>query len=218
LKHRGALITFEGLDGCGKTTQWELETERLSRQGRPVIATKEPGGTPVGKLIREIVLNSAVGPLSAPTELALVFAARSQHIEEVILPALRSGSVVLCDRFTDSTIAYQGYGRGIPLDTIRNLDGLLCRGVFPDLTLLLDIDPETAAQRTGSRNRAALQNETRFEKEGLEFFRRVRQGYLEIAGQQPARVRVVDAGKSISEVHEQVSRAIDEFLKERNCV
>jgi len=218
LKHRGALITFEGLDGCGKTTQWELETERLSQQGRPVIATKEPGGTPVGRQIREIVLNAALGPLSDTTELALMFAARSQHIEEIILPVLQSGSLVLCDRFTDSTIAYQGYGRGIPLDTIHALEGLLCRGVLPDLTLLLDMDPETAAFRTRNRNRAAFQKETRFEKEGLEFFRRVRQGYLKIACQEPARVRVVDACTSISEVHEQVSRAIDEFLKERNCV
>lgn len=216
MKHTGALITFEGLDGCGKTTQVELETERLLRQGRAVTATKEPGGTEVGRKIREIVLNGAEGPLSALTELALMFAARSQHIEEVILPALRSRTIVLCDRFTDSTTAYQGYGRGIPLDAIRALDSLLCHGVLPDLTLLLDIDPETAAQRTSSRNRAALQKETRFEDEGLGFFRRVRHGYQEIAQREPARVRVVDARGSIPEVHERVSRAIDEFLTNRS--
>ncbi len=212
MKHLGALITFEGLDGCGKTTQLELEAERLSRQGRSVTATKEPGGTTVGRQIREIVLNAAGGPLSASTELTLMFAARSQHIEEVILPALKSGNVVLCDRFTDSTIAYQGYGRGIPLDAIRTLEDLLCHGVRPDLTLLLDIDPETAAQRTGSRNRAALQKGARFEEEGLEFFRRVRRGYREIARREPERVRMLDARAGIAEVHEQVRRSVDAFL------
>ena len=216
MKHPGALITFEGLDGCGKTTQLELEAERLRGQGRAVAATKEPGGTALGRQVREIVLNSTAGPLSAFTDLALMFAARSQHIEEIIRPALQSGTVVVCDRFTDSTFAYQGYGHGITLDTIQTLNTLLCHGVRPDLTLLLDIDPETALQRTVSRNRAALQKETRFEDEGLEFFRRVRQGYQEIAQREPERVRIVDGRDSITAVHERVSRAIDEFLKSRS--
>lgn len=212
LKHPGALITFEGLDGCGKTTQLELEVERLRAQDRLVLATKEPGGTRVGQQIRELVLDGANGPLAASTELALMLAARAQHIQEVICPALERGGIVLCDRFTDSTIAYQGYGRGIPLDDIDALNRLLCHGVRPDLTLLLDIDAETAARRTGSRNRAALQRNSRFEEEGLEFFRRVRQGYLEIARREPQRVRVVDGMQSMHEVHDRISGLVDEFL------
>src|SRR5450759_5030897 len=128
-----------------------------------------------------MVLNPANGPLCATTELALMLAARAQHIHEVIRPALESGVLVLCDRFTDSTIAYQGYGRGVPLDQLETLDRILCHSFRPELTLLLDIDPETAAERTGSRNRAAHQKETRFEDEGLMFFRRVQQGYHAIA-------------------------------------
>src|SRR6266404_5834421 len=143
----GALITFEGLDGCGKTTQFDLESKRLVGQGWVVTTTKEPGGTPVGQKIREIVLNVSSGPLSATTELALMLAARAQHIHEVIRPALESGILVLCDRFTDSTVAYQGYGRGIPLDQLETLDRILCHSFRPQLTLILDIDPETAAER-----------------------------------------------------------------------
>ena len=213
MKYPGALITFEGLDGCGKTTQLELEVERLRGLGHIVTATKEPGGTAAGQQIREIVLQAAAVPLAPLTELALMFAARSQHIEEVILPALELGKLVLCDRFTDSTVAYQGHGRGVAHDAIMAMDELLCYGVRPDLTLLLDIDPETAARRTGSRNRAAHQTETRFEEEGLEFFRRVRTGYREIARNEPERVRMADARGSIAEVRAQVDQAVDEFLK-----
>lgn len=215
MKHPGALITFEGLDGCGKTTQLELEAERLRSQSRVVTATKEPGGTTVGRQVREIVLNAANGPLAASTELALMFAARAQHIEEVIRPALQAGEVVLCDRFTDSTIAYQGYGRRISRDDIATLNRILCHGFRPDLTLLLDIDPETAAARTSSRNRAAREKESRFEDEGLEFFRRVRQGYCDIAQREPERVRIVDGRGTIAEVHGRISHSVDEFFARR---
>ena len=211
----GALISFEGLDGCGKTTQLELEAQRLLGEGRVVKATKEPGGTPVGQKIREIVLNSANGPLCASTELALMLAARAQHIHELIRPAMESGVVVLCDRFSDSTVAYQGYGRGVPLEQLETLDGILCHSFRPDLTLRLDIDPETAAERTGSRNHAALQKETRFEDEGLAFFRRVQQGYHAIAHSDACRVRLVDGRGSIAEVHERIKRLVDEFLSAR---
>lgn len=144
-----------------------------------------------------------------------MFAARAQHIEEVIRPALQAGALVLCDRFTDSTVAYQGYGRQVPLDDIVSLNRILCRSFRPDLTLLLDIDPETAAARTSSRNRTALQKQSRFEDEGLEFFRRVRRGYADIAECEPARVRVVDGRGTIAEVHQRISALIDEFLKHR---
>jgi dTMP kinase len=213
----GALITFEGLDGCGKTTQLELEAQRLLREGWVVTATKEPGGTPVGRKIREMVLNTVNGPLCATTELALMLAARAQHIHEVIRPALESGVLVLCDRFTDSTIAYQGYGRGVPLDQLETLDRILCHSLRPQLTLLIDIDPETAAERTGSRNRAAQQNETRFEDEGLVFFRRVQQGYHAIAQREPDRVRLLNGRGSIAEVHERIRSVVQEFLMARSA-
>jgi dTMP kinase len=215
LKYPGAFITFEGLDGCGKSSQIELEAERLRRQQLAVTVTREPGGTSLGRRIREIVLKSVSVPIWGEAELTLMFAARSQHIEEVIRPSLQSGSIVLCDRFTDSTVAYQGYGRSIPLDTIQALDNLLSHGVRPDLTLLLDIDPETAMQRTLSRNRAAHETETRFEEEGLEFSRRVWQGYHEIAQREPQRVRIVDGRDSIAAVQGRVSGAVDEFLNTR---
>lgn len=213
MKYPGALITFEGLDGCGKTTQLELEAERLTNQGRAVTVTREPGGTEVGRQIREIVLSPASGHLAPATELALMFAARAQHIEQVIRPALQAGSIVLCDRFTDSTVAYQGYGRGVSLDDIAALNRILCCSFQPDVTLFLDIDAEIAAERTSSRNRAALQEKTRFEEEGLEFFRRVRQGYRELATREPSRMRVVNGMAGIAEVHQEISRIVDEFLQ-----
>lgn len=213
MRYPGTLITFEGLDGCGKTTQLAMQVERLRGKGRRVTSSKEPGGTSVGQQIREIVLYATDIPLSASTELALMFAARAQHLQEVILPGLQRGDVILCDRFTDSSIAYQGYGRGVPVAAIQRLDDLLCQGMRPALTLVLDVDPETAARRTGSRNRAANHADARFEEEGLEFFRRVRQGYQEIAQQEPQRVRVIDACASIEEVHQRVSGIMDDFLK-----
>lgn len=215
MKNPGALITFEGLDGCGKSTQLNLEAERLHLESRPVMVTKEPGGTAVGRQVREIVLNAANGPLAPATELALMFAARAQHIEELIRPALAAGQLVLCDRFTDSTVAYQGYGRGLPLGEIDALNQILCRSFRPDLTLFLDIDPESAAQRTRSRNQTATGKETRFEDEGLEFFRRVRQGYCDIARGEPERFRIVDGRGGIAEVHQRVLGIMDDFLTQR---
>ena len=212
----GALITFEGLDGCGKTTQLELEAQRLQREGWAVKATKEPGGTPAGQKIREIVLNAANGPLCPTTELALMLAARAQHIHEVIGPALESGVLVLCDRFTDSTVAYQGYGRGVPLDQLETLDRILCHSFRPHLTLLIDIDPETAAERIGSRNRAAHQKDSRFEDEGLDFFRRVQQGYHAIAKREPDRVRLVNGRGSLAEVHGRIQELMEEFVEARS--
>jgi dTMP kinase len=212
LKHPGKLITLEGLDGSGKSTQLALEAERLRGKGFRVTATREPGGTAVGQQIREIVLHAPRGSVTPFTELALMFAARAQHIEEVILPSLRAGDLVLCDRFTDSSVAYQGYGRGIPLQMIKGLETMLCQGVRPDLTLILEIDPETGARRSGQRNRAASDPDTRFEQEGVEFFERVRRGYREIAQQEPARIRRVDGQGSIEEVHARVRQVVDDFL------
>ena len=212
LRTPGRFITFEGLDGCGKSTQLALASEHLRRLGYSVTATREPGGTPVGQQIRDVVVNASPGSVSPLTELALMFAARAQHIEQVILPALQRGEVVVCDRFVDSTVAYQGCGHGVSLETIQALDGLLCQGARPDLTLLLDVDAQTSLRRTAARNREARQQESRFEKEGMAFFERVRKGYHEIARQEPGRVKIVDAGGSIAEVQEAVRRIIEEFL------
>ncbi len=212
---QGILITFEGLDGCGKSTQLAREAERLRKLGREVVVTSEPGGTVIGRQIREIVLNSASGPLAPATELALMFAARAQHLSQVIGPAIKAGQIVLCDRFTDSTIAYQGYGRGIPLGDIDDLNRIICNNACPDLTLFLDIDPELAAARTVSRNRAAFQKNTRFEEEGLEFFRRVRQGYYEIAKSDPGRVHIVDGRGAETDVARRVTLSVDDFLRVR---
>ncbi len=213
MKHPGKLITFEGLDGCGKSTQLAREAERLRRQGFAVTITQEPGGTSVGQRLRQIVLDAAGREISPLTELALMFAARAQHIEQVIRPALQAGQMVLCDRFTDSSVAYQGYGRGVSLDVIRGLESLLCQGVRPDLTVILDLAPDTGALRTEARNRAASQPATRFEQEGGEFFRRVREGYWEIARQEPERVRLLDARGSIEEVQERVRQVVEAFLR-----
>ncbi|MBI3894576.1 MAG: dTMP kinase [Acidobacteria bacterium] len=213
MQYPGKLITFEGLDGCGKSTQLAREAKRLSQRGIPVTATHEPGGTKVGQHIREIVLHAASGAMTSFTELALMFAARAQHVEEVIVPALQSSRTVLCDRFTDSSVAYQGYGRGISLEVIQALEKSLCRGIRPDLTIFLDIDPEIGAQRTDARNRAASEKESRFEQEGLEFFERVRQGYRRIAEQEQKRVRIVDGRGSVAEVHAHISSLVDQFLE-----
>ena len=213
MQRPGYLITFEGLDGCGKTTQLALAAEHLHAQGARVAATKEPGGTPLGQQLREILMNAAPGTLSPLTELTLMFAARAQHIEQVILPALGSGAIVLCDRFTDSSVAYQGYGHGVPLETVRALDHLLCQGVRPHLTLLLDIDAPTSASRTGTRNQVVQQVASRFEQEGRPFFERVRAGYQEIARQEPQRVQVIDGTASLADVHRAMLQKIDRFLK-----
>ena len=218
MKYPGKFITFEGLDGCGKSTQVAREAERLRAKGLRVTTTREPGGTAVGQQVREIVLHMQREAVTPLTELALMFAARGQHIEQVILPALCAGELVLCDRFTDSSVAYQGYGRGIPLNVIQGLENLLCQDVRPDLTVILEIDPETGARRTGHRNRATSELATRFEQEGIEFFERVRQGYREIARQEPGRVRLVDGRGTIAEVHERVRQAVDEFLRTAGVV
>ena len=212
MPYPGKLITLEGLDGCGKSTQLELQARRLRSSGLRVTTTREPGGTPVGQQIRDLVLHSTA-QLTPEAELALLFAARAQHIEQVLLPALQAGEIVLCDRFTDSSFAYQGYGRGISLEQIRTLEELFCRGVRPDLTLLLDLDPATGLGRARSRNRSGQLATSRFEEEELAFFRRVREGYHQIARREPERVQLLDASASIAVVEQCVRQRVDEFLE-----
>jgi len=199
----GFFITFEGIDGCGKTTQLELLGERLAASGREVVRTREPGGSELGNTIRAWLLETALAPCSA-AETLLFMADRSQHVAEVIRPALARGAVVLCDRHTDSTLAYQGYGRGEDIAALRRLNAYATAGLVPRLTLILDLDPETAADRMAAAGRAA----DRFEREAGDFHRRLRAGYLAIAAAEPERCRVIDAGRPADAVAAEIRAVV----------
>src|SRR5512146_3183286 len=213
---RGKFITFEGLDGCGKSTQMENLANVLRRDGLEVVTTREPGGTPIGERIRAILLDSATLGLSAPAELALFFAARAQQIEEVIIPALNQGKWVLCDRFTDSSEAYQGAGRKLGSEAVLALHRVLCRNLQPDLTVLMDSDVAASVARARRRNRsrgADEADENRFEQENRAFFERVHQAYLAIARREPERVVIVDARRAIEVVHKDIVAAVRKRLR-----
>lgn len=193
---RGLFITFEGADGCGKTTQLMLLAKGLKAKGYDVIVTREPGAKGLGEKIREILLNYD-GEVSSKCETFLFLADRAQHMDVIVRPAVEKGKIVLCDRHTDSTVAYQGYGRGLDIERINALNNIATGGDKPDLTFVFDIDAETSMQRVGSEK-------DRMESAGVEFFNRVRHGYLEIAHNEPQRVKVIDASKSIEEIHKDV--------------
>lgn len=216
--HRGKFLTFEGLDGCGKSTQLEKLAAALRRQGQHVVVTREPGGTPAGEKIRKLLLDTRTAGLAPLAELALMFASRAQHIKEVILPALAEGRIMLCDRFTDSSEAYQGGGRKLGSEPVLVLHRLLCGGLQPELTILMDSDVAASVARARRRNLAAkpgrAQNdENRFEQESRAFFGRVRDSYLAIAAREPERVAVVDARGSVEETHRQIMQAVQRKLK-----
>ncbi len=201
---RGAFITFEGLDGSGKTTQIEMLARRLRRSGAAVTIAREPGGTKSGDAIRRILLSSKTVGLDSRAELLLYFASRAQNVAEVILPALKAGRIVLCDRFTDSSRAYQGSARGLGLAAVNDLDRIACQGLEPDLTILIDIEQRAGVGRARRRNRSAARDEGRLEGEGERFFRRARRAYLEIARREPRRVRVVKGDQSVAEIHKEI--------------
>jgi dTMP kinase len=211
---RGKFITFEGLDGCGKTTQLEKLAEALREHGIDVVTTREPGGTAIGERIRAVLLDSRTSGLDPHAEMALMFASRAQLIAEVIGPALAAGKWVLCDRFTDSTEAYQGGGRRLGSEVVLQLHRLLCRDLWPDLTILMDSDVTYSVGRARRRNQAVdtPQDENRFEKESRQFFERVHAGYLEIARREPKRVAVIDARPSIAKVQEKIWTAVQQRL------
>lgn len=193
---KGLFITFEGADGCGKTTQLMLLAKYLKAQGREVVVTREPGARGLGEKIREILLNYD-GEVSSRAEAFMFLADRAQHIDVIVNPAIKSGKIVLCDRHTDSSVAYQGYGRRLDIDEIKRLNSIATNGKKPDMTLIFDIDVETSMARVGD-------TKDRMESAGIEFFNRVRNGYLEIAKQEPNRIKVLDASKSIEEIHKNV--------------
>lgn len=205
----GRFVTFEGIEGCGKTTQIALLVERLEADGTPVFVTREPGGTRVGEAIRRIVLDSKTSGLTDEAELLLFYASRRQNIAEKIIPALDRGDVVISDRFYDASMAYQGYGRGLSIELISRLTDLVCRETRPDVTVLLDIDPRTGLSRARNRNAAGSSDEGRFEDEDVAFYERVRRGYLELAAREPDRIRIVPAGGSVEEVAERIRGVLE---------
>ena len=197
---QGRFVTLEGLDGSGKTTQLSLLAEHLRSRGLEVCETREPGGTDTGERLREILLEKNAHAVCDQTELLLLFAARAQHIAQVIQPALQKGTWVLCDRFTDATFAYQGGGRGIPLSIIENLEHMVHGECTPDCTLLLDIPAEKSTERTGSRGKT----QDRIEMLDLEFKQRVRQAYLDRQRSQPGRIHRLDGQGSIDSVQKAI--------------
>lgn len=201
-------ITFEGIEGSGKTTQQRLVAEHLRAAGRTVVVTKEPGGTPLADRIRAIVLDSA-NVIDPVAEVFLFAASRRQHTTEVIEPALKRGEVVLCDRYADSTLAYQGFGRLLDLDRLRSLNEWATDALVPNVTLLFDLPEEVGLTRANSRNAVATQDEGRFEAEDLRFHRRVREGYLAMAVAEPNRYRVVDADGTVDEVFARTRAALN---------
>jgi dTMP kinase len=206
-------ITFEGGDGSGKSTQLKLVEGYLAGLGKSCIATREPGGTSLGNLIRQVLLEVRKRPIAPPAELFLYLADRAQHIEAVISPALEQGKIVLCDRHTDSTLAYQGYGRGIDLELLRRLNEMASRGIKPDLTFLFDCAVEVGLSRTAHRQSLAGRGgkrEDRFERENVDFHERVRQGFLELARLEPDRFCVIPAADSVELVFEQVKKIVNE--------
>ena len=213
---RGLFITLEGLDGSGKTTQIKRLAGWMDKRGLQTVVTRQPGGTATGDRIRALLLDSGSTPLASMTEMALMFADRAQAIAEVIEPALAAGRTVLCDRFTDSTEAYQGGGRQLGSERVLELHRLICGNLQPDLTLLLlpSLDASLARARRRNEKHAAKtgQDENRFEQEQGEFFRRVWEKYREIARREPNRVVVIEGNLSIDEVHEQIVEAVSERL------
>ena len=203
----GKFITIEGIEGAGKTTCIQVVTEVTERQGISAIHTREPGGTDLGEDLRNLLLGHKHTGMSDDAELLMMFAARAQHIAQKIKPALDVGKWVLCDRFTDATYAYQGYGRGIPLQKISDLENWIQGALRPDLTLLMDLPVEVGMERAGKRSAP-----DRFESEAWDFFERIRKGYLSIAAEQPSRVKVIDASQDLANVQAQIRAAMEAFV------
>ena len=216
--HRGKFITFEGLDGSGKSTQIERLAKKLAADGFRAVVTREPGGTAIGEKIRNLLLDTSTSDLLPMAELALMFASRVQHIQEIIQPALAEGRVVLCDRFTDSSEAYQGGGRKLGSEPVLALHRILCGNLQPDLTILMDSDVAASVKRARRRNIARVSgdgggDENRFEQESRAFFGRVRNAYLAIAAREPQRVVVVNARGTPEETHKQILETVRRKLK-----
>jgi len=204
---KGRFISLEGIEGTGKSTQAKLLSDYLKEKGFEVVLTEEPGGTQIGLRIRELLLSVEHKGMTAVTELLLYNASRSQHIREIIVPAISSGAIVITDRFTDSTIAYQGFGRGIDLRLINSIDLIATERLRPDITILLDLDAEVGLKRNKGINKT-----DRLELEDLEFHQRVRNGYHNLAEKEPERIKLIDASAGIQEIHSRISSIITNFI------
>jgi dTMP kinase len=215
LKKHGLFITLEGIDGTGKSTQCRLLIQYLRERGYKVVATREPGSTHVGEQIRDILLASKTRRLAAIAELLLMYSARAQILEEVIRPALARGEILVSDRFSDASMAYQGFGRKLGAATVKAIDQIICGKTRPDLTLLLDLSPRVALKRAHSREVRRKSKHGRFEVQGLSFHERVRRGYLAIATKEPGRVKLVDANQTVAAVQKEIRRHVDLFLEKR---
>ena len=207
---KGLFITFEGADGCGKTTQLNNVKAFLEEKGFDVVTTREPGALDIGQKIRNILLHHD-GIVADRCEMFLFLADRAQHVETFIKPAIEQGKIVLCDRHTDSTIAYQGYGREQDIKLLNDLNKIAINGLLPDMTLLFDVSTEVAQQRVGSEK-------DRMESAGIEFHKKVRNGYLELQKQNPARIKLIDANNTIDEVFEDVKKAVTNLLESNKGV
>src|SRR6516162_408913 len=211
---RGSFITLEGIEGSGKTTQAAILAQALRSRGRKVMVTREPGGTRAGELIRAIFLDRSIS-LEGTAELLLVLADRAQHVREKLRPALEGGQIVISDRYSDSTIAYQGYGRGLDLKLVRELNRVASDDVIPDLTILLDCDAETGLLRTKTRAENAVRVADRFEGELIEFHQRVREGFRMIARDEPLRIVLLDSARETNQVSADVLRLVLQWLSGR---
>lgn len=209
MQQRSLFLTFEGMDGSGKTTQMRLLAERLRARGRDVLETAEPGGTRIGIEIRRILLDAANQELGPTAEMLLYFACRAQNVDEWIKPALAEGKIVLSDRFTDSTLVYQGCGRGLGAETVMALDRIACRGLVPELTLLIDIDAETSLARAHARNASAPNSETRMDEQSLAFHRQVYAAYHALAAREPERVRIIDGRAPIEAIAAAIWKVVE---------
>jgi dTMP kinase len=209
-----SFITFEGGDGTGKSTQIKLLESYLVAQGKSCLVTREPGGTSLGELLRQIVLEAGTRSISSPTELFLYLADRAHHVHEVVAPAIAQGKIVLSDRHSDSTVAYQGYGRGMDTELLLKLNEIASGGLKPDLTFLLDCPVAVGLSRTVQRKsrRAAVKGNDRFENENSEFHEKVRQGFLQLARAEPARFYIIDASRSEQQVFAAIKEVVDRRL------
>lgn len=212
---RGKFITFEGPEGSGKSTQARLLVQDLKNDGRDVVVTREPGGTAIGDAIRAILLNPELEEMDSVTELLLLAASRAQNVRQRVKPALERGCVVVCDRFIDSTLAYQGYGRKFDLKLLRSLNSIATGGIFPDLTILLDLPVELGLERAKALKKAEARGQAgdRFEQEEVDFHRRLREGFLKLAAAEPKRFRIIPVQDEMEATHKQVAAAVREFLR-----
>lgn len=210
---QGLFITFEGIEGCGKTSQTKLLNDYLTASGHDVIMTREPGGTPISEAVRELLLSNDSVNMHPHTELLLYLASRAQHVSEVMKPALDKGKIVICDRFADSTFVYQCFVRGINKEIVETMNNFAVGDMHPDVTFVLDVEPEEGLKRAMLRNQKYSRGHDRIESESLEFHKKVREGYLKLAQEYPERVYLIKTDKDKNEVHEEIKKVVDKFIR-----